>query len=215
MKAVVPVVITIGERILQRLSGTGSGAAAVQGAAAGTGAGQGQGHGQGQGQGEGQGQLRKSWIDGIKEMSIHPETRKLGPVMAPLSAGISRYGIALGRLKYEFDTRPNAASDLPTQTINSQQSSIIQHQQRLKKGLHVTHSALELSLITKIKQALAASANTGNGSKKRKRKDKDTPVPAPVPASAPAAYAADDSDDDIFADAGEYVPVGTITTDKK
>jgi len=189
------VVLSIGEKIQLRLSHR-------------------QGQEQGQVQGHGQ---RKSWIDGIKEMSIHPETCKVGPVATPVSSGVTRHGIALARLRYDFDTRLNAPSDLPTQTISSQLTSKSQ-QQFTKKGLTALHSALEVSLLRKIKAALspaAAGVDAGISSKKRKRKDKESPVAvrAIVPAAAPPtmAYAADDSDDDIFAGAGDYVPVGAIT----
>lgn len=164
-----------------------------------------------------------NWIQGMRMLSIAPESGAIGPACNPLGNGTSRAGIALARLRYEFNL--TGMQDAPVQTLNPKASKQHSMENDTFRGTPL-HTAL-IDRIRRVLHSKDTDAETNSdicASAQKRMRTGEHPLdryPAIVSASAGGASAPAPSsagqlntasnaavdDDDIFSGIGEYTPV--------
>ena len=115
--------------------------------------------------------------------------------------GCSRHGKALKRITYNF--RADDFNEIPTQTLKPSGLDI-----GTKKGKQLIAAPVAQSLVDSIRKALSEVESRNVSKKKRKKQTimESKGLKDSMPQAAPLPPPVDD--DDIFADVGDYVPIG-------
>ena len=153
------------------------------------------------------------WVQRLQEMII--SDGKIGNKFT------TKAGLNLSNIAFEFDTNSESSAELPTIINKSNAGKVDRSKTKKKNEINYSNPYISANILTfDIMKNLIEALSMSTGSKKKRKKDSKDQNKA-LPEKEKAVEVATEKkvsifdDDDIFADAGAYVPSGALSESEK